>query len=168
MNSSASALSEPAEASEPMEVSKPENRELLSRALALLSRREMGRSEFVTKLAASGFEKPEIEEAAAWCQSQGFLNETRYVEGVARRLSVKYGASRVASTLRGKGVTEDAIAEAMPDLKVSELDQARLLWARKFGAPGENAADKAKQMRYLQSRGFSFDTIKKVVRGDIE
>lgn len=147
---------------------KPGNRELLSRALALLSRREMGRAEFVSKLIASGFEKVDVEEAAAWCQTQGFLNETRYVEGVARRLSVKYGASRVASTLRGKGVTEDAIAEAMPDLKVSELDQARLLWARKFGAPGENAAEKARQMRYLQSRGFSFDTIKKVVRGELD
>ena len=153
---------------DPAEVAKPGNRELLSRALALLSRREMGRSEFISKLLAAGYEKPEIEEAAAWCQSQGFLNETRYVEGVARRLSSKYGASRVASTLRGKGVTEDAIAEAMPDLKVSEIDQARLLWARKFGAPGETQAEKAKQMRYLQSRGFSFDTIKKVVRGELD
>jgi regulatory protein len=147
---------------------KPDNRQLLSRALALLSSREMGRAEFVAKLIASGFEKAEVEEAVAWCQAQGFLNETRYVEGVARRLSVKYGASRVASTLRGKGVTEDAIADALPDLKVSELEQARLLWARKFGSPGQNAADKAKQMRYLQSRGFSFDTIKKVVRGDLD
>jgi regulatory protein len=154
--------------SDPVEVSKPENRELLSRGLALLSRREMGRAEFVTKLVAAGFEKTEVECAADWCQAQGFLNEARYVEGVARRLSAKYGASRVASTLRGKGVTEDAIAEAMPDLKVSEIDQARLLWARKFGAPGETQAEKAKQMRYLQSRGFNFDTIKKVVRGEFE
>lgn len=145
---------------------KPDNRELLSRALALLSRRDMGRAEFVAKLIASGFEKPEVEEAATWCHSQSFLNETRYVEDVAHRLSVKYGTSRVANTLRSKGVTEKAIAEALPDLKVSELDQARLLWARKFGSPGQNAAEKAKQMRFLQSRGFSFDTIKKVVRGE--
>lgn len=162
MNTTESAVTDPAE------VTKPGNRELLSRALALLSRREMGRAEFITKLLAAGYEKPEVEEAAAWCQSQGFLNETRYVEGVARRLSSKYGASRVATTLRGKGVTEDAIAVAMPDLKVSEIDQARLLWARKFGAPGETQSEKAKQMRYLQSRGFSFDTIKKVVRGELD
>lgn len=144
---------------------KPENKELLSRALALLSRRDASRAEFVAKLIAAGHEKTEVEGAADWCQSQGFLNESRYVEGAARRLSAKYGVSRVTHTLRSKGVTEAAIAEVTPDLKDNELAQAKAIWLRKFREPPADANARAKQIRYLQSRGFSFEIIKRVIRG---
>ena len=147
---------------------KPENKELLSRALALLSRRDASRAEFIAKLIAAGYEKSEVEGAADWCLSQGFLNETRYVEGAARRLSAKYGVSRVTHTLRSKGVTEEAIAGITSDLKDNELAQARALWLRKFREPPADANAKAKQIRYLQSRGFSFAIIKQVIRGDEE
>lgn len=144
---------------------KPENKELLSRALALLSRRDASRAEFVAKLTAAGFDRSEVDAAADWCTSQGFLDEARYVEGTARRLSAKYGASRVTHTLRSKGVAEEAIASVTTDLKENELAQARALWDRKFRGPPADAAARAKQIRYLQSRGFGFDIIKQVIRG---
>ena len=144
---------------------KPENKELLSRALALLSRRDASRAEFVAKLIAAGYGKEEVEGTADWCVAQGFLNETRYVEGAARRLSAKYGASRVTHTLRSKGVSEEAIAGVAGDLKDNELTQARAIWTRKFREPPADANAKAKQIRYLQSRGFSFEIIKQVIRG---
>ncbi len=147
------------------DIAKPENKELLSRALALLSRRDASRAEFVAKLISAGYEKSEVEGAADWCAEQGFLNETRYVEGAARRLSAKYGASRVTHTLRSKGVTEEAIAGVTADLKENELAQARALWLRKFREPPADANAKSKQIRYLQSRGFSFEIIKKVIAG---
>jgi len=144
---------------------KPENRELLSKALALLSRRELGRAEFVTKLVAREFARSDVEAAADWCEAQGFLSESRYVEGAARRLSSKYGASRVAQTLRSKGVDEDAISQVISDLKTNELGQARTLWMRRFGSPPADANEKSKQIRFLQSRGFGFDVIKRVIGG---
>ncbi len=147
---------------------KPENRELLSCALALISRRELGRSEFIAKLISREFDKTEVEGAADWCEAQGFINESRYVESTARRLSSRYGTSRVVQTLRSKGVTDDAINQAVPDLKANELVQARALWARKFGAPPANASEKAKQVRFLQSRGFGFDIIKRVISGSTD
>ncbi|MBL8524759.1 MAG: recombination regulator RecX [Betaproteobacteria bacterium] len=146
-------------------LAKPENRELLSRALALLSRREMGRSEFVAKLVSREFDKSEVEATADWCEAQGFLSESRYVEGTARRLSAKYGTRRVAQTLRSKGVAEDAINAAIPELKANEFEQARALWLRKFDHPPLDAAERAKQVRFLQSRGFGFDLIKRVLAG---
>ena len=106
-----------------------------------------------------------MEGAADWCLAQGFLNESRYVEGTARRLSAKYGVSRVTHTLRSKGVTEQAIAEVTPDLKENELAQARAIWTRKFREPPVDANARAKQIRHLQSRGFSFDIIKRVITG---
>ena len=134
----------------------------------MLSRRDASRAEFVAKLIAAGYEKSEVEGAADWCASLGFLNETRYAEGAARRLSAKYGVSRVTHTLRSKGVTEAAIAGVTPDLKENELAQARAIWTRKFREPPADAAARAKQIRYLQTRGFSFDIIKQVIRGDEE
>ena len=68
-------------------------------------------------------------------------------------------------TLREKGATEQAIAEVTPDLKENELAQARTLWLRKFREPPTDANAKSKQIRYLQSRGFSFDIIKRVITG---
>ena len=144
---------------------KPDNRELLSRALALLARRDLGRAEFVGKLIAAGFDKSDVDGAADWYLAQGFLNETRYVEGAARRLSAKYGASRVAHSLRDKGVTDEAIGEVLPALKDSELERARAIWSRKFHNPPADASEKSKHVRFLQSRGFSYDTIKRVIRG---
>ena len=108
---------------------------------------------------------PEVEGAADWCQAQGFLNESRYVEGTARRLSAKYGVNRVTHTLRSKGVTEQAIADVTPELKENELAQAQAIWTRKFREPPVDANAKSKQIRYLQSRGFSFNIIKRVITG---
>ena len=144
---------------------KPENKELLARALALLSRRDASRAEFTTKMLRGGFDKADVSAAADWCVEMGFLNEARYVAGAARRLSAKFGASRVAHTLRSKGVTEESIAEVTPELKESELERARAVWVRKFREPPVDATAKSKQIRHLQTRGFSFDVIKLVIRG---
>ena len=78
-------MNQPAAVTE-VEPAKPENRELLSRALALISRRDLSRAEFVNKLVTREFDKAEVEAAADWCAAQGFLSESRYAEGAARRL----------------------------------------------------------------------------------
>jgi len=56
------------------------------------------------------------------------------------------------------------ITEALPDLKDSELDTARVVWQRKFGNIAQDEKEKGKQVRFLQSRGFSMDIIFKVLR----
>lgn len=146
-------------------VSKPENKALVSAALKLLSRRDYSRSEFVSKLNSAAFDKAEIEATADWCHAQGFLNESRFAEATSRRLGIKYGAQRVAHTLRQKGVAEDQVNAAISTLKESEPERARAIWTRKFGKIAECADQKSKQIRYLQSRGFSFAIIKLVISG---
>ena len=63
-------------------------------------------------------------------------------------------------------MTEEAVSAALLTLKDTEPDRARALWIRKFGSVAESAEEKSKQIRYLQSRGFSFAVIKLVVGGD--
>ena len=147
-------------------MTKPENREIVSASLRILTGRDMSRAEFVKKLTAKAFTPEDIDAAAAWCIAEGWLNETRYADSAGRRLGMKYGASRVAQTLRHKGVGEEAMSAAVALLKVSDFERARALWLRKFGEPADNANDKGKQIRYLQSRGFGFDVIKRVISGE--
>jgi regulatory protein len=148
-------------------VPKPQNRELVSASLRLLTMRDMSRIEFQRKLAVKGYEQTDIAEAAAWCIAEGWLNEARFAEVAARRLGHKYGASRVAQSLKQKGVTESAIEETITALKATELDRARAMWMRKFGEVATSADAKAKQMRYLQTRGFSYAVAKEAVRGEV-
>ena len=147
---------------------KPDNKALVTAALRLLARRDYPRAEFIRKLDAVEFGREEIEAAADWCHAQGFLNETRFAESTSRRLGAKYGTQRVAHTLRQKGVAEDHVTAAISTLKESEPDRAAALWTRKFGRVAESADEKSKQIRYLQSRGFSFAVIKQVIAGTFE
>ena len=144
---------------------KPENKALVSAALKMLSRRDYSRTAFINKLATGEFDKAEVEAAAEWCHEQGFLNESRFAESTSRRLGAKFGAQRVAHSLRQKGVAEDQVAAAISTLKESELGRASALWTRKFGKVAESADEKSKQIRYLQSRGFSFAIVKQVITG---
>ena len=144
---------------------KPEDKALVSAALKLLARRDFSRSEFISMLMSAEFGKDDVEAVADWCHEQGFLNETRFAELASRRLGEKFGSKRVAHTLRQKGVAEEQVSAIVLTLNESEQDRARALWIRKFGKVAESAGEKSKQIRYLQSRGFSFSTIKLVITG---
>ena len=51
----------------------------------------------------------------------------------------------------------------MPEVKADEFEPAYQLWQRKFREYPVDQAAKAKQSRFLQAKGFSFDTIKRVL-----
>ena len=99
-----------------------------------------------------------------------FLNRERIDQAKCvdlRAHIVRFGAQRIAHELREKGLSDAAIAGAQLQLQASELDAARVVWMKKFGVAPANARDKARQMRFLQGRGFSLDIIRRVLR-DIE
>ena len=150
-----------------MDAPKPENRELVSAALRLLARRDMSRKEFIIKLSRGDFSADEIESVTAWCAAEGFLNEARYAESKARVLGNRYGARRVGATLKQKGVTADLVETAVIALKETDFNRARDMWLRKFGEPAADQNSRNKQVRYLQSRGFGFDVIKRVIKGEV-
>ncbi len=57
----------------------------------------------------------------------------------------------------------DAIARATGAARATEVARARDAWRRRFGAPPADALEKAKQMRFLRGRGFSFEAIRAVI-----
>ena len=138
---------------------------LTGRALRLLSAREHSRAELERKLAQYEEAPGDLAKVLDTLQAKDFINEGRVVDSVVHRRAGKLGASRIKQELQAKGLEPQAVAEAVHVLRASELDRAREVWRKKFGQQPADASERAKQMRFLASRGFGGDTIHKVVSG---
>ena len=142
---------------------------LRARALKLLARREHSRAELARKLSVHAEDVAEIEGVLDDFEKRGWLSERRVVEQVVHGRRSRFGARRIEHELLRKGVSEEAITAAAPALKAGELDAAREVWNRKFGGRlPRGAAERARQVRFLQGRGFDFDVIMKVIKGSDE
>ena len=139
---------------------------LRERALRYLARREHSRAELARKLAPHTEDSSEIESLLDDLEGRNWLSERRVVEQVLHARRRRFGARRIEQELLQKGVSDDAVAAARSQLKEGELEAARTVWARKFGgrAPGR-PADRARQVRFLQGRGFDLEVIMKVIKG---
>ncbi|HSO45233.1 MAG TPA: recombination regulator RecX [Rhodoferax sp.] len=138
---------------------------LKGRALRLLSGREHSRAELERKLQRYEEEPGTLALALDDLQAKGFISEQRVVESVVNRRAAKLGASRVKQELQAKGLAPEMVAEAVNALRASELTRARDVWRKKYGQPPQDADERARQMRFLASRGFGGDTIHRVVSG---
>jgi len=138
---------------------------LKGRALRLLSRREHSRTELERKLQRFEEEPGSLALALDDLQAKGFISEQRVVESVLNRRGAKLGASRIKQELQAKGLDPQAVSDAVAELRSTELARARAVWQKKFDHPPESAAERAKQMRFLASRGFGGDIIRQVVSG---
>ncbi|OYW80198.1 MAG: RecX family transcriptional regulator, partial [Polynucleobacter sp. 32-46-5] len=56
-------------------------------------------------------------------------------------------------------------AELIKSLKETEFQRAQDLWQRKFGVVAQEQKERAKQYRFLASKGFSSDVVSRVVAG---
>lgn len=138
---------------------------LKGRALRLLSGREYSRAELERKLQRFEEEPGSLALALDDLQAKGFISEQRVVESVVNRRSAKLGAQRIRQELQAKGLDPQIVSDAVVALRGTELARAQVVWLKKFGAPPEDAAATARQMRFLAARGFSGDAIRRVVKG---
>ena len=138
---------------------------LKGRALRLLSLREHSRAELVRKLQPFEEEPGSLAQALDELQAKGFISEQRVIESVVHRRSAKLGTQRIRQELQSKGLAPEAVLQAVEQLRATELDRAHEVWRKKFGSPPVDAAERAKQMRFLAGRGFGGEVIHKVVAG---
>lgn len=140
-------------------------RSLKGRALGYLSRREYSRSELARKL------KPFVEEADSLdtlldtLEAENWLSDSRFAESLVHRRSSRLGASRIVGELKQHAVDQTLVEEASAQLRETELARAQAVWQKKFGRLPETAAERAKQARFLASRGFSGAMIGKILKG---
>ncbi|MDP2819852.1 MAG: recombination regulator RecX [Polaromonas sp.] len=136
---------------------------LNGRALRYLAQREHSRAELQRKLAAHAESPEQLAQVLNELQAKDFISEARVVESVINRRAGRFGAARIRHELQGKGLTPEAVAEAVSGLKASEVERAREVWRKKFGEPAADAAARGKQMRFLAARGFGSEAIRRVV-----
>ena len=138
---------------------------LKGRALRLLSQREHSRSELERKLAAYEQAPGELAQVLNDLQARDFINEGRVIDSVMHRRSGKLGATRIKQELASKGLSGEAVTEALAGLRETEYSRALEVWRKKFDRPTTDPNDRAKQMRFLLTRGFSSDVVRKIVQG---
>jgi regulatory protein len=141
---------------------------LKGRALRLLSAREHSRAELERKLAQFEDVPGALAKALDELQAKGFINEQRVLESVLNRRSAKLGTARIRQELQGKGLAPEAVQEAVAQLRATEVERAREVWRKKFGTPPVDAGERGRQMRFLASRGFGGEAIRRVVAGATE
>jgi regulatory protein len=137
---------------------------LRARALGLLARREYSRQELERKLALYTENPDEIPELLDDFERRGWLSERRVVAQVIASRRRRFGARRIAHELHQKGVSQSAVAGAREQLQESELDAARAVWARKFGTLPRDTRERARQIRFMQSRGFALETVLMIIK----
>ena len=136
---------------------------LKGRALRLLAQREHSRVELERKLAKYEEEPGTLAQALDELEARDFLNEGRVVQSVLHQRAGRLGAMRLRQELQQKGIAPEAIAAAIAQLKDTELARAREVWRGRFGEPPSDAADRARQARFLMARGFSGEIVRRVL-----
>ena len=137
---------------------------LKGRALKLLAQREHSRLELQRKLAAHVEEGDDLNAVLDELEQRGFISVERVVESVLRSKAGRYGAARLVHDLRSKGLDDEVVRNASEQLRDTELERARELWRKRFGTPPADIKEKAKQLRFMASRGFSSAVASRVLR----
>jgi regulatory protein len=128
--------------------------ELKARALRYLVRREHSRDELARKLSPHAASPEILEGTLNWLESTNKLSNQRFAELRAHQLARKYGAAKIRQDLKAKGI------EDYPVPVEGELERAKAILARKYREPATTREERARRARFLQGRGFSYDTIR--------
>lgn len=148
--------------------STPEPGELRERVLRLLARREHSRAELKRKLEQTGFAREDIAPLLDEFEGKNWLSDRRFAESWVADHRARAGNVKLAYDLRQRGVSDAVIETVLSINRDSELERAREVWQKKFGAAPADAAEKARQIRFMQSRGFTPETIRRAISGTAE
>lgn len=135
---------------------------LRSKALQYLARRDYARAELRQKLLLISEDADEVDALLEDFSARGWLSDVRFAEQWTHQRGSRYGAQRLKQELRMKGVADETIASALEEISGGEEARARAIWQRKFGTFPTDMKERAKQVRFLASRGFSLDIAYKI------
>jgi regulatory protein len=136
-------------------------KEIRKKAMDFLARREYGQAELAKKLADKGYLRSVVEDELAKLSEEGLQSDTRFAESfVQSRINQGKGPVRIRADLGQRGIRDGIIDGALESAACDWYELARQERVKKFGdeVPGE-FREKARQMRFLQYRGFEQDHI---------
>ena len=142
--------------------------ELRQTAIRLLARREHTRVELARKLSGLGTQE-EIATVLADMEASQLQSDNRTAENYLGSNASRLGASRLRHTLKTRGVAPEMIEEQLARANLpDEIERARAAWSRKFSAAPSNPKEWARQARFLQSRGFAGDIVRRLLKQPLE
>ncbi|MGH8561944.1 MAG: regulatory protein RecX, partial [Nevskiales bacterium] len=143
----------------------PDPREIRERALGLLARREHAVLELKRKLLQRGYPADLIASTLAGLSAEGLLSETRYADEWARsRVARGQGPVRIRAELRQSGLTDAQVQRALAGVDADWGRLATDVRRKRFGnEPPATLAERARQTRFLESRGFTADHIRQAM-----
>lgn len=136
---------------------------LKARAISLLSRREHSRTELRRKLLPHCEDPAQLETLLDDLERGNWLSHERFAESLIHRRAPRHGWRRVMQELRQHDLPEETLTEAAEALQSTEMERAREVWHKRFGTPPEEPKEYARQLRYMAARGFTADTVRRVL-----
>jgi len=100
--------------------------------------------------------------------AEGLVSDRRFVEALIHARRIRgYGPLFIRRELEEKGVGRELIAQSVRPRDPEWMDDLRRVRKKKYGGRvPASLAERAKQMRFLQSRGFTHDQIRAVLGSD--
>lgn len=131
-------------------------KEARKKAMDYLARREYGENELVKKLSAAGFDADIAMAAVERLRLDGLQDDRRFIENfVQSRINQGKGPQRIHADLGQRGLASGLVDDVLAEHSVDWYRLARDVRCKKFGVEHpKDFKEKARQMRFLQSRGF--------------
>jgi regulatory protein len=137
---------------------------LKARALRYLSMREHSRLELGRKLSRYAEESDDVPALLDLLESAKFLSAERFSESLVRRRQAKFGNQRILSELQSHNLDKTEIEKMKAQLTESEAVRAIEVLHKKYNSSPADHLERAKQMQFLQQRGFSGKSIQTAMR----
>ncbi len=136
-------------------------KEARKKAMDFLARREYGQTELIRKLADKGFEREVAAQAVTQLTGDGLQSDDRFTEAfVQSRINQGKGPVRIRLDLGQKGINDSTVEIALEEADADWRALAREQRIKKFGPDlPSDFKEKARQMRFLQYRGFEQEHI---------
>jgi len=136
----------------------------------MLAFQARSRQEMEDKLSRKGFSASVTQTVVAYLIEYGYVNDDLFAEQLARGLfeNKNWGFIRIKRTLKNRGVLPELADKTISQLKEnhSEEETALRILNRRFSHINLNEAsleEKKRIIRFFQQRGFSWETIIKVL-----
>ncbi len=133
--------------------------------MRLLATREHSSAELFRKLVQKGFTQADVQTLITKLQQENLLSDLRFSESFIRSRQLRgYGPLRIQAELRQHGFNDEQIRLSLDASAQSWLRLAQQVRQKKFGVGSpEDYADKVRQMRFLEYRGFSHEQIRIII-----
>jgi len=145
-------------------------KEIRLAAMNLLARREHSQQELHRKLVNKGFEPADIKPALATLTHEGLLSDERFTEAfINSRLKRGSGPVKIANELQQRGISDELVNSYLDERDRQWAESAVAVRVKRFGTePPEDFKERARQMRFLQYRGFTLQQIQYAVGEEID